>query len=148
MIGDRKIIDSRLWMPVVFAFVLLCLLIFLDELLDLPSLLLGAPPSPYNWREALEELLLVIAIGFLTTIKLIRSLTRRREAEIELKKYRDHLEEMVEERTVTLKDIIDSMTDRMARISEQEMTIEVLRYQLKEAGIEPMADLPGDGDGR
>lgn len=41
-------------------------LIWLNEILDLPHLLMGAPRTPVNWRESLLETLVVLPIfGFL-----------------------------------------------------------------------------------
>ncbi len=39
----------------VMAFLCIVALIWLDEVIDIPHLLLGADPTPMNWREALSE---------------------------------------------------------------------------------------------
>lgn len=41
-------------------FILLCILIFLSELLDMPFHLLHAPPTPFNWRESVFEIIIII----------------------------------------------------------------------------------------
>jgi hypothetical protein len=40
--------ERRIWLPVAGMFVLLCILVWLDEILDLPHFLLGAPGTPIN----------------------------------------------------------------------------------------------------
>lgn len=37
-------------------------LIWFNEILDLPYLLMGAPPTPVNWRESLLETLVVVPV--------------------------------------------------------------------------------------
>ncbi|MBU1564185.1 MAG: hypothetical protein KJ630_00985 [Proteobacteria bacterium] len=45
------------------AFTLIIALIWLDELADIPHLLLGAEKTPVNWRESLFETMLITPIG-------------------------------------------------------------------------------------
>jgi len=47
----------------IIAFLAIILMLWLDELLDLPHFLLGAAPTPINWREALFETVIVAVIG-------------------------------------------------------------------------------------
>ncbi|MEW6520302.1 MAG: hypothetical protein AB1461_12900 [Thermodesulfobacteriota bacterium] len=44
----------------------LFVILWLDELLDLPCLLLGAPPTPVNLRESVLESFLVLLVGMIT----------------------------------------------------------------------------------
>ena len=44
------------------------LFIWFDELIDIPRLLFGAPPTPFNWKEALFESLFVGALGLVIII--------------------------------------------------------------------------------
>jgi len=62
-------------------FVLLCILEWLNETLDLPHLLLGAPHTPTNWREAIVETALIAGVGIFAVLRLIRDTARRRRAE-------------------------------------------------------------------
>ncbi len=50
--------------------------LWLDELLDAPSRLLGGPRTPVNWQEAALETALVLALG-LAVIRLTNSFLRR-----------------------------------------------------------------------
>jgi len=72
-------------------FVLLCILMWLDEILDLPHLLLGAPPTPINWREALIETVLITAVGLFAVSRLIRDITERKRAEEEIRQKTEDL---------------------------------------------------------
>lgn len=47
------------------AFALVIGLLWLDEGLDFPNLLLGAPPTPFNWRESLLESAVIGALAVL-----------------------------------------------------------------------------------
>ena len=38
-------------------------IVTLDEILDLPHLLLGAPPTPINWKEIVAELPLIVILA-------------------------------------------------------------------------------------
>lgn len=48
----------------IVAFLLMGLIIWLNEILDLPYRLLGAPQTPVNWRESLLESSLILLLGF------------------------------------------------------------------------------------
>ncbi len=72
---------SRMWPLSAGMFVLLCILVWLNEVLDLPHLLLGAPRTPINWQEATIETVLVLAIGLFTVLRLIHDITGRKRAE-------------------------------------------------------------------
>lgn len=81
--NGRYEISPRNWPQVVdrvltveaAAFAALILLILINELLDLPALLLGAPATPVNFREALLESGLTLILGLvilLVTKRLFR----------------------------------------------------------------------------
>ena len=44
-------------------FLLIVAIIWMDELLDLPHLMLGAAPTPVRWGEGLLESVLTVAVG-------------------------------------------------------------------------------------
>jgi hypothetical protein len=58
------------------AFAAVILLLWLDEIADLPSRLLGAEATPVNWRESLFESLIIAALC-LAVIRLTRNLFQR-----------------------------------------------------------------------
>ena len=78
---ERGISERRIWLPVAGMFVLLCILVWLDEIVDLPHLLLGAPHTPMNWREAIVETVLIAGVGLIAVLRLIRDITERKRAE-------------------------------------------------------------------
>jgi len=71
-----------------------------------------------------------------------RDLSERKRAEQELREHRDHLEEIVAERTADMRKVINSMAGREVRMAELKDVIRKLRAQLAEAGLEPVADDP------
>jgi len=73
---------------------------------------------------------------------IIRDITARKQAKVELEKHRERLEELVEERTAELKKTINLMADRELRMAELKETIKKLRSQLESAGLVPVADDP------
>jgi PAS domain S-box-containing protein len=79
--GEYTMAARRIWLPVAGMFVLLSILVWLDEMVDLPHLLLGAPRTPFNWREAGSEIILIAVAGLLTVSGLIRHTTERGRAE-------------------------------------------------------------------
>ncbi len=56
-------------------------LVWIDEIADLPHLLLGAPATPANWRESLSETLLIGGLGVACTLALAGRLRRLRVLE-------------------------------------------------------------------
>lgn len=47
----------------IIAFLAIIVMLWLDEILDLPHFILGADPTPINWREALFETVIIAIIG-------------------------------------------------------------------------------------
>ncbi len=62
-------------------FVLLSILVWLDELIDIPHLLFGAPQTPINWQEAIIEMILVFAVGIIAVSRIAKDITERKLAE-------------------------------------------------------------------
>ena len=83
---------KKTWPCVAQMFILLCILVWLNEVLDLPHLLLGAPSTLINWRESLIETVLIIAVGFLAVSRLIHNITERQRAEEALRRRTAQLE--------------------------------------------------------
>ena len=84
--------NRKTWLPVAQMFILLCIFVWLNEILDLPHLLLGAPPTPINWREALSETVLIATVGVLAISRLVRDVTSRARAEKEIQRRTAQLE--------------------------------------------------------
>jgi two-component system cell cycle sensor histidine kinase/response regulator CckA len=51
-----------------YSFVFLCILVWINELVDVPYLFLGAPKTPANWIEALVETVIILIVGALTIV--------------------------------------------------------------------------------
>lgn len=71
-----------------------------------------------------------------------RDITERKQAEDALAKYRDNLEDMVNDRTTELQSLVGAMSGREARMADLKDVIKLLRNQIKDAGMEPVADDP------
>ncbi len=72
----------------------------------------------------------------------IHDITEQEQTESELKNYREHLEDLVEERTSELRQTINLMAGREVRMSDLKRVIQDLRMQLEEAGLSPKVDDP------
>ena len=71
-----------------------------------------------------------------------RDISERKRTEEELRAYREHLEDLVKDRTFELQSLVGAMAGREARMSDLKEVIKQLRNQIKEAGMEPVADDP------
>jgi len=57
-------------------FLLIVAIIWMDELFDLPHLLLGAPRTPVRWGEGMVESLLTVAVGLAVVVITYRAFRR------------------------------------------------------------------------
>jgi PAS domain S-box-containing protein len=73
---------------------------------------------------------------------LVRDITQQKLAEDKLNEYRENLEEMVDKKTAELRKTIDLMAGREVRMSRLKKTIKLLRGQIEEMGMVPVADDP------
>jgi two-component system, sporulation sensor kinase E len=71
----------------------------------------------------------------------VLDITERKNTEEELKRHREHLEELVEKRTAELTGMVDAMARRVVRTSDLEIAVERLKDRLRAAGLDP-----GDGE--
>lgn len=69
-------------------------------------------------------------------------ITERKQFETELKNHREHLEELVNERTEKLNILVQSMAGREVRMAELKKVIKKLRAQLEGEGMTPVANDP------
>ena len=65
----------------VIGFTMIVLLLWLDEILDLPHHLLGVPATPINWAESLLETFFVAILCCIVIVRSKRSLRRIRYLE-------------------------------------------------------------------
>ena len=72
-------------------------------------------------------------------------ITERKRAEDKLKEHREKLEEMVEKKTAAMQKIVDLMAGREVRMMGLKKAIGLLRTQIKEMGMVPVADDPIKG---
>jgi PAS domain S-box-containing protein len=99
------------------------------------------PDGDKGWFELLIQ---PVAEGIFV---LSLDITERKQAEEELKQHREHLEELVRERTAELHRAVNLMAGREVRMAELKEVIRQLHAQLEEAGLEPVADDPLLGGG-
>ena len=73
---SRRKITRRTLLFQAIGFGLVIALLWLDECLDLPYLLVGAQPTPFNWRESILESVIVLIIGGQTCVWMYDALGR------------------------------------------------------------------------
>jgi len=108
---EQGIPGRRIWLPVAGMFVLLSILVWLNEILDLPHLLLGAPHTPINWRESITEMVLIASVGLFAVLRLIRDITERKRAEEALQQYAERLRAL----TAQMAEVAEAERQRLAR---------------------------------
>lgn len=69
-------------------------------------------------------------------------ITERKEAEDQLKDYGATMEEMVNKKTAAMRKIVDLMAGREVRMMELKKVIRILRTQIEDIGMVPVADDP------
>jgi diguanylate cyclase (GGDEF)-like protein/PAS domain S-box-containing protein len=89
---EQLLKKRRIWLPVGSMFVLLCILVWLNEIVDFPHLLLGAPHTPINWREAIIETVLIASVGLFAVLRLARGIAERKRTEEEIRQRTAQLE--------------------------------------------------------
>ncbi len=61
--SGKRLVAKRVILLEAAAFALVIVTIWMDELLDLPHLLLGAAATPFNWPESLLESVFITVLG-------------------------------------------------------------------------------------
>lgn len=59
----KRFVSTRVIIYEIVAFLTIILIIWFDEFLDLPSLLMGASKTPINWRESFFESVIIFILG-------------------------------------------------------------------------------------
>jgi len=72
---------ENIWLPVAFTFFLLSLLIWINEILDLPHLLFNGEPTPINWIEAVSESVMILGLAIFSFSILKKNAVDRERAE-------------------------------------------------------------------
>jgi PAS domain S-box-containing protein len=80
---DRPI--SNVLLPVVLAFILLCVVVWWNEISDWPRSLMGSPGTPFNWQEALAETALILIAAIFVISRLLRDNHARDRAQQSLR---------------------------------------------------------------
>jgi PAS domain S-box-containing protein len=80
-----------------------------------------------------KERTAIRAVGF------TQDITERKQMDEELNKHREHLEDLVQEKTKDLRKMVNAMAGRENRMADLKGTIKQLRTQLEEAGMTPAA---------
>jgi PAS domain S-box-containing protein len=73
--------ENKILLMVACMFVLLDVLVWLNEILDLPYIVLGGPQTPFNWHEAAANTVMITTIGLFVVSILIHYISKRRQAE-------------------------------------------------------------------
>ncbi|MBA7470037.1 Adaptive-response sensory-kinase SasA [subsurface metagenome] len=120
-----SIVNERMWLLVALGFVILCILSWLNEILDLPYFLTGGIRTPINWHELIVEMVLISIVGLFTVSVVIRSIAENKKKEKLLQSYRDELEIKVNRQTAELLRVNEELrTD----ITQRKKAEESLRY--------------------
>ncbi|MCK5450575.1 MAG: HAMP domain-containing histidine kinase [Candidatus Omnitrophica bacterium] len=85
-----KLKNNKVGEIVVFSFVLLCFISFMNEIFDLPHLL-GAPRTYFNWKEVIIEIIFIAFIGGFTVTKVVQLMKQRDQVRTLLEKSRQDL---------------------------------------------------------
>ncbi len=75
-------VDGVLYI-VAAAIAVIAAFLWLDEVLDIPHCILGAPPTLVNWREATVETLFILWFGIFVLLLLRKNIRSRKRAEQE-----------------------------------------------------------------
>ncbi|HUW22638.1 MAG TPA: PAS domain S-box protein [bacterium] len=120
-----SIVNKRMWLLVALGFVMLCILTWLDEILDLPYLLTGGIRTPFNWHESIVEMVIIIIVGLFTVSVVIRNIAENKKKEKLLQRYHEELEIKINGQTAELLRVNEKLrTD----ITQRKKSEESLRY--------------------
>ncbi len=127
-----SIMNERMWLLVVFGFAMLCILTWLNEILDLPHFLTGAIRTPFNWPESIMEMGLIVIVGFFTVSIVIRNIAENKKKEKLLLKYHDELEIRVNEQTAELLRVNEELRTDISRRKQVEEALRESEQKFKD----------------
>jgi PAS domain S-box-containing protein len=91
-----KIKENREVFIVVGTIIILGIIIWLNEVLDIPHYLFGAPLTPINWREALFLSILLTSAGIIAVTIIKRFVSQRKQSENALQRSEEEYRILVE----------------------------------------------------
>lgn len=134
---NSHIIGNKICLSVFFSFVLLCILVWINEVFDIPHLVFGAPRSLINWRESLSETVLIAFIGFLVMLIIIKGIRKCKKDEEMILESREKYRTLVE----TIGDIVFTL-DLDGRFTYLNSECEkIAQYSIHELMGRPFTDV-------
>jgi len=128
---DKDKPDLKIWLVILGPYLLFCVLIWLNEVMDLPHVLLGAQQTPLNWHEALLETGFLSLIAFLIGSSYVHAM--KRSSKIRKDHYKEKLFSEI---------LIQESPSFFTAISTQGETIMMNSSMLKKLGYTP-AEIEG-----
>ena len=81
---------------VIVSFVMIGIVVSLNEILDLPHLIFEAPPTPVNWIEVFFELFLVFLVSLISIHLLLLAESKHKRAEEKIKEQNEFLNNVID----------------------------------------------------
>jgi PAS domain S-box-containing protein len=78
---DDSFNQNAIWRSIIYSFFFLLLVVWIDEIFDIPHLLFGATETLINWREALSETFLIALVGVFAVSRLSRISPSRKSSQ-------------------------------------------------------------------
>lgn len=134
---NSRIIGNKVCLFVFFSFILLCILVWINEVFDIPHLVFGAPGSLINWRESLSETVLIAFIGFFVMLIIIKGIRKFEQDEERILESREKYRTLVE----TIGDIVFTL-DLDGRFTYLNSECEkIVHYNIHELIGRPFTDV-------
>lgn len=127
-----SVVNERMWLLVALGFAMLCILSWLNEILDFPHLLTGGIRTHFNWQESIVEMALIIIVGVFTVSIVIRNIAENKKKEKLLLKYHDGLEIMVKEQTANLLRVNEELRTDITERKKVEKTLRESEQKFKD----------------